>query len=82
MVDRRQGATGSKRLTSDALVSDPDPAGVHCYDANTSQKRVGLGTVSHFRRCRLTRLRQSVPCMGTVSENSLIYGRSGLELLK
>ena len=34
MVDRRQGATGSKRLTSDALGSDPDPEGVHCYDAN------------------------------------------------
>jgi hypothetical protein len=47
-----------------------------------SPERVALGTVSHFRKCRLTRLRQSVPCTGTVSENPFIYDRSGLELLK
>ncbi len=35
MVDRGQGATGSKRLTSDALRSDPVPSGDHCYDAKT-----------------------------------------------
>jgi len=82
MVDRGQGATGSKRLTSDALRLDPDPAGVPCYDANTVAGTCGARAVSHFRRCRLTRLWQSVPCTGTVSENPFIYDRSGLELLK
>jgi hypothetical protein len=47
-----------------------------------SPERVALGTVRHFRRGRLTRLRQSVPFAGTVSENPLIYDRSGMELLK
>ncbi len=56
-VDRVQGATGSKRLTSDALRPDPYPAGAHCYDANRSPECVALGTVRHFRRGRLTRLR-------------------------